>query len=81
MKSQYPESFANSPPHTNDDFSVPVCLMPCLSLLALPNEYLQPKVQSMVQAQALRLLESELALIKATQYRAAYSEPGLERTS
>ena len=30
---------------------------------------------------APRLLESVLALIKATQYRAASSEPGLERTS
>ena len=68
---------------TNDDFLVP----PVGELNAMPftaccadTEYSQPKVQSMVQA-ALRLPESEPALIKATQYRAASSEPGLERTS
>ena len=56
---------------TNDDFLVP----PVGELNAMPftaccadTEYSQPKVQSMVQA-ALRLPESEPALIKATQYR------------
>ena len=52
--------------------------MPCLSLLAALTHSL-PKVQSMVQA-ALRLPESEPALIKVTQYREQLlsSEPEVE---